>query len=142
MVPLLWPKMREECGDGLRSSLAGQSHSAGPKARDDPARHLFFFTCQTLRTAKARPEQSLLKQSPLQWCVLDTNGGRQRRHLCLMKYISQQQLHKKIFTKQKDEQVKKTSSGQFWLLCIQDSTGCYHLCVALEDSSWQKALPT
>lgn len=46
-------KMREECGDGLCSSLAGQSHSAGPKARDDPAGHLFFFTCQTLRTVKA-----------------------------------------------------------------------------------------
>lgn len=107
VVPLQWPKMREECGDGLCSSLAGQSHSAGPKSRDDPAGYLFSFTCQTLRTVKAWPEQSLLKQSPLQRCVLNTNGGRQRRYLCLMGCIFKQQLHKKIFTKQKDEQVKK-----------------------------------
>lgn len=101
VVSLLWPKMREQCGDGLCSSLVRQGHKAGPKARDDPAEHLFFFTSQTtLRTAKPWPEQSLLKPNPLQWCVLDTNGGRQRRHLCLTKYIFRQQLHKKIFTKQ------------------------------------------
>lgn len=93
VVSLLWPKMREECGEGLCSSLAGQSHKAGPKARDDLAGRVFFFTSWTmLRTVKPwpEPEQSLLKQNLLQWCVLDTNGGRQRRHLCLMKYISRQ----------------------------------------------------
>jgi len=71
----------------------------------------------------------------------------QQTGLCRMKHISRhhdplhQSLSKTVFTKQKGEQ-QKNSSGQFWLLCMEDFTGCHHLHVALEDSGWQKGLPT
>lgn len=125
VVSLLWPKMREECGDGPCCSSAEQSHKAGLKARADPGGLLVLFPLvlfhlpnntqdseATTRTASAEAESSLVMCSGNKW----RNAK---------KILVPDEVHFQTAASQEDfyrtkgwPGKKKNSSGQFWLFCI------------------------